>query len=97
MPVCANSTYTALSAWLGYAPRRPPMKRALAISAALLALAVFAPMRSAPAQTSCSAACDKAASSCDDVCEAQHKDAKPRIECKLRCIAEREKCEKGCK
>lgn len=72
------------------------MKKALAISAAVLGLAFFAQIRSAPAQSSCSAACDKAASACDDACETKHKDAKERIQCKLTCIEKRERCEKGC-
>jgi hypothetical protein len=46
---------------------------------------------------SCSAECDRKASECVDACEAQHSEAKPRVECKVACIAEREKCEKDCK
>lgn len=96
VPTCATPTHDR------EAPRRlcsapAPMKRALAFSSAVIALGVFVPLRSAPANTDCSASCDKAAAACNDACETQHKDAKPRVECKIRCIEERERCEKGCK
>jgi hypothetical protein len=45
----------------------------------------------------CSASCDKKASDCVDACEAKYQEAKPRVECKVVCITEREKCEKDCK
>jgi hypothetical protein len=46
---------------------------------------------------SCSAECDKKASDCVDACEAKHAEPKPRVECKVACITDREKCEKDCK
>jgi len=49
-----------------------------------------------PAASACSEACDKKASDCVDVCELKLKEDKPRIQCKLACIADREKCEKDC-
>ena len=51
----------------------------------------------AVAASSCSDACDKKASDCVDVCEDKFKDDKPRLQCKMTCIGEREKCEKDCK
>jgi hypothetical protein len=45
----------------------------------------------------CSADCDKKASECVDACEAKFQEAKPRVECKVACITERENCEKACK
>ena len=65
--------------------------------ASLLAVAVAASNGSAPAAGSCSDECDRKAAECVDACEAAHKEAKPRVECKLACVTEREKCEKGCK
>jgi hypothetical protein len=44
----------------------------------------------------CSEACDHHASDCIDRCEDQFKDDKPRVQCKLACIAAREKCATDC-
>jgi hypothetical protein len=67
-----------------------------AFAALFVTLAVVAMSSAAPAAGSCSAECDRKAAECVDACEAQHKDAKARVECKLGCITAREKCEKGC-
>jgi len=69
----------------------------LVCAASLACLAVAAWPGAAPTAGSCSDECDRKAADCVDVCEATHKEAKPRVECKLACIAEREKCEKSCK
>jgi len=53
--------------------------------------------KTGPSTSSCSDACDKKASDCVDVCEEKFKDDKPRVQCKMACIADREKCEKECK
>ena len=50
----------------------------------------------APHAGSCNESCDHKASDCIDACEAQQKDDKARVTCKLACIGEREKCSKGC-
>ena len=39
----------------------------------------------------------EAKSDCVDVCEEKFKDDKPRVQCKMACIGDREKCEKECK
>jgi hypothetical protein len=65
-------------------------------ASSLVALALTALSSPAPATGSCSAECDRKAAECVDTCEAKHKDAGSRVECKLACIATREKCEKGC-
>jgi hypothetical protein len=68
----------------------------------MFALAAVAPGSSVashglpPTAGSCSAECDRKAAECVDACDAAHKEAKARVECKLTCIADREKCEKGC-
>lgn len=67
-----------------------------AFAALFVAGAIAATSGSAPAAGACSAECDRKAAECVDACEAQHKDAKPRVECKLACVTAREKCEKGC-
>lgn len=69
--------------------------KTLALCFALFALHAEAQTNQANKAT-CGASCDKRASLCDDACEANHKDAKVRIECKMSCIAERARCEKGC-
>jgi hypothetical protein len=53
--------------------------------------------RRAPAASPCDSACDQKASDCIDVCEDKLKDDKTRVECKLTCVSEREKCEKKCR
>jgi hypothetical protein len=50
---------------------------------------------SAP-RSACSASCDHHASDCIDSCEDRFKDDKPRVQCKLACIGEREKCSTAC-
>ena len=50
----------------------------------------------APHAGSCNESCDHKASDCIDACEAQQKDDKARVTCKLACIGEREKCSKVC-
>jgi hypothetical protein len=67
-----------------------------AFAAMVVTFAVAALSGAAPAAGSCSAECDRKAAECVDACEAQHKGAKARVECKLGCITAREKCEKGC-
>lgn len=67
------------------------------ISRALIVAALLAFPSYAPAESPCSAACDKAAAACTDACEARLADAKARVECKLACIAEREACDKTCR
>jgi hypothetical protein len=69
----------------------------LAPTVIIAILAIAAPGNTASDAGSCSAECDRKAADCVDFCEAQHKDAKTRVECKLSCITAREKCEKDCK
>src|SRR3954454_25331944 len=57
---------------------------------------VLALSESAPPET-CSQGCDRKASECVDACESKYQEAKPRVECKVGCIGEREKCDKDCK
>jgi hypothetical protein len=63
----------------------------------LLAAPVAAIDRRPPAASACSEDCDKKAAACVDACEEKFKDDAPRIQCKMACIGDRQKCEKDCK
>jgi hypothetical protein len=70
-----------------------------ALAATLLAL-LGAPLSVHPVgaadSRSCSESCDRKAADCVDACDAKHKDDKPRVECKIQCVADRQKCESAC-
>jgi hypothetical protein len=51
----------------------------------------------APAAGSCSETCNQKAAECLDGCETKHKEDKARVECKLGCATERQKCDAECK
>ena len=63
---------------------------------ALLAAVFVADSAVAADFRSCSESCDRKASDCLDACESKHKDDKPRVECKMQCTTERQKCEAAC-
>jgi hypothetical protein len=63
---------------------------------ALLGALVLADPVGAADSRSCSESCDRKASDCIDVCETKYKDDKPRVECKLQCATDRQKCESAC-
>jgi hypothetical protein len=71
------------------------VRRVLAAMFVALAAAVSADSAGADSR-SCHESCDRKASDCLDACDATHKDDKPRIECKLQCATERQKCESAC-
>jgi hypothetical protein len=73
------------------------LRRALAATLfALAGASVFADPVGAADALSCSESCDRKASDCLDACDAKHKDDKPRVECKMQCATERQKCEAAC-
>jgi hypothetical protein len=44
----------------------------------------------------CSESCDRKASECLEGCDAKFKEDKPRVECKLQCATDRQKCDAAC-
>jgi hypothetical protein len=71
------------------------------VAAGLLVMAVAGsgsarPPPSSPASGACSESCDRKASECLDACSAKFKDDKPRVECKVQCAADRQKCDAAC-
>jgi hypothetical protein len=68
---------------------------AATLLALLGALASTDPAGAADA-LSCSENCDRKASDCLDACDSKHKEDKPRVECKMQCATERQKCESSC-
>jgi hypothetical protein len=72
-------------------------RRALAVTFFALFGALYISASAGAADAlSCSENCDRKASDCLDACEAKFKDDKPRVECKLQCASERQKCEANC-
>jgi hypothetical protein len=68
-----------------------------AVLAAVLPCLIAAFYASAPNQGTCSSACDKAAASCVDDCEAKFpKDPASRVGCKVECGKQRASCESAC-
>ena len=45
---------------------------------------------------SCSEGCDRKAAECLEGCDAKFKEDKPRVECKLQCATDRQKCDAAC-
>src|SRR5262249_25151810 len=72
---------------------RPPL--AARLFAVLGALVSVQPLGAADSR-SCSESCDRKAADCVDACDAKHKDDKPRVECKIQCATDRQKCESAC-
>src|SRR5260370_22922224 len=73
------------------------MKRFDKALASVILAASAAIFAAAPAgagdQRACSESCDRKASDCLDACETKFKDDKPRVECKMQCSVDRQKCE----
>lgn len=82
-------------------PQRPGRTILGSWLAALLAVAAFTPVAAEgeprpPQASPCGESCDQKASNCIDRCEESLKDDKARVQCKLTCVAAREKCESAC-
>ncbi len=50
----------------------------------------------APRAGSCSEACDRKAAECLEECDGRFKEDKPRVECKMQCATDRQKCDAAC-
>ena len=73
------------------------IRRVLPAAVLAVPLAVFAATGAGAADSkACSESCDRKASDCLDGCEAKHREDKPRVECKMQCAADRQKCESAC-
>ena len=71
--------------------------KALVIAALGLTLGAFSAAEAGAADPkACNESCDRKASECLDGCETKFKEDKPRVECKLNCTVERQKCEAAC-
>jgi len=49
-----------------------------------------------PRGGSCSEACDRKAADCLEGCDGRFKEDKPRVECKIQCATDRQKCDAAC-
>ena len=77
--------------------KAPSLRRALASTAFALGVGLFfAGPAGAGEPRSCSENCDRRAAECLDACETKFKEDKPRVECKMQCATDRQKCEGAC-